>query len=286
MSTTLSVQDTSRQLVSDADSAETALPPAFRFSDTDTSGIAFPEVPAVADSFRLFSGHVLKPVNSVPVPLARRTPDWFTVVLLLVVIGFSGIRTFYYKIFRQLISAFFNNNVTNQIVRDENILVQRAASLMSVLFYFIFSLFLYQVSVYYKWSFQYMGTGFTRFFFLTLAVAFAYSVKLLTLKSAGGLFNADKAVATYIFNIFLINNLLGLALLPVVILAAYVVPVWWMGDVLLTGVIIAISFFAYRQIRGFLVWRTSLGGGIFYFILYLCTLEIAPLLIIFKLAGA
>jgi hypothetical protein len=259
--------------------------PAFRFSDADTSGIEFPEVSAAADSFRLFSGHSLKPVYGVPVTLNRRTADWFTIVLLLVVIGFTGIRAFYFKIFRQLISAFFNNNVTNQIVRDENILVQRAASLMSVLFYFIFSLFLYQVSVYYNWNFQYLGSGFTRFFFLTLAIAFAYSVKLLTLKSAGGLFEADRAVATYIFNIFLINNLLGLVLLPVVILVAYVVPFWWVGDIILIGIGLAIAFFTYRLIRGFLVWRTLPGGTIFYFILYLCTLEIAPLLIIIKLAG-
>ena len=244
-----------------------------------------PQVLTAPDTFRLFKGHELQPVHGVPVTFNRRTPDWFTIVLLMVVVGFTAIRTFYFKIFRQLVSAFFNNNVTNQIVRDENILVQRAASLMSVLFYFILALFMYQVSVHYHWDFPYLGTGFSRFFFLILAVAFAYSIKLLTLKSAGGLFGVDRAVATYIFNIFLINNMLGLMLLPVVIAVAYVVSPSVSGDVILTGILMVALFFLYRIIRGSLVWRTLPGGSVFYFILYLCTLEIAPLLIIFRMAG-
>jgi len=269
----------------DSISVQPPPPPAFRFSDADTSGIAFPEIPTKADTFRLFSGHLLKPVNSVPMTRNRRTPDWFTLVLLLIIIGFTAIRAFYFKIFRQLVAAFFNNNVTNQIVRDENILVQRAASLMSVLFYFIFSLFLYQISVYYKWDVPFLNTGFARFFLLTLIVAFAYSVKLLTLKSAGALFGIDRPVATYIFNIFLINNLLGLVLLPAVIAAGFIVGEGSLERVLIAGISITVIFFIYRLIRGWLVWRTVPGGSIFYFILYLCTLEIAPLLIIFRLAA-
>jgi hypothetical protein len=244
-----------------------------------------PVLPAAPDTFRLFQGHQLKPLSGVPVTFNRRNPDWFTIALFLVVLGFTAIRAFYMRIFRQLISAFFNNNVTNQIVRDENILVQRAASLMSVLFYFVLALFLYQVSVFYHWEIPVMGTGFTRFFFLLLAIALAYSIKLLTLKSAGSLYGADRPVATYIFNIFLINNMLGLLLLPVVILIAYVVPLSGALVVIRVGIALAASLFVYRLFRGFLVWRTLQGGTIFYFILYLCTLELAPLLIIYKVAG-
>jgi hypothetical protein len=255
----------------------------FRFSDTDSALNAINEAVINADTVKLFKGHQLHPVHTAPLPVMRKTPDWFTLALVIVVIAFAWIRAFYFKIFRQIVSAFFSNSISNQIVRDENILVQRASVLMSFIFYLTSALFLYQVSIYFNWQYRFIGEGFLRFLVACLIIAFAYSIKMVMLKGLGEVFKLDKPVATYIFNIFLINNILGVLLIPVVISIAYVVTLS-SGIMIYTGIVIVIIAFIYRLVRAFSIWMTLQGVSLFYLILYFCTLEIAPLVIIIKLA--
>ena len=256
-------------------------PALFRFSDTDTSAQML--LQSQSQTAKLFSEHSLQPVNPAPLPLLVRTPDWFTLVLVVVIIFLVWLRMFYFKILNQMISAFFSNSVSNQIVRDENILVQRASIMLSFIFYFIAALFVYQVSIHFNWDFPFLNEGFLRFIVISLLIAFAYSFKMILLKGLGELFRLDRPVATYIFNIFLINNILGLFLLPVVITVAYIVT-----DstemVIYTGIALVVMSFIYRLVRGFHIWTTLQGVSFFYLIIYFCTLEIAPLVIIIKLS--
>lgn len=255
----------------------------FRFSDTDSTGYNFSDSYMPLDTAKIFRGHLLHPVHAAPIPVIRRTADWFTIALVIIVIAFAWIRAFYFKIFRQLVSAFFSNTISNQIVRDENILVQRASILMSFIFYLTSSLFLYQVSIYFNWQNRFIGEGFIRFLVFCLTIAFAYSIKMVILKGLGEVFKLDKPVATYIFNIFLINNILGIILIPIVVAIAYVVTLS-SGIIIYTGIAIVIIAFIYRLVRAFLIWMTLPGVSLFYLIVYFCTLELAPLLIIIKLA--
>jgi len=253
--------------------------PIFRFSDTDTIyGESIFDRILIPESGQLFNGHTLQPVNSAPVSVTKRNADWFTLALVVVVIGFTWIKAFYFKIFRQLVSAFFSNSIANQIVRDENILVQRASIIMSFIFYLTASLFIYQISIFFKWDYPFLAEGILRFLVICLIVAFTYSFKMVLLKGLGEIFNIDKPVATYIF-----NNMLVLMLLPVVITTAYVVTdsTWY---AMYTGVAIVIISFIYRMVRAFIIWIPLKGVSFFYLMLYFCTLEIAPLIIIVKLA--
>src|SRR5687768_15207034 len=81
--------------------------PVFRFEDGDTifQEPVYNNQTSVPD---LFWGHHLQPVNEHPIPVHRRTADWFTMTLLFVIVSFSWIKVFYSKIFRQLIAAFFS----------------------------------------------------------------------------------------------------------------------------------------------------------------------------------
>ena len=143
-------------------------PAVFRFMDGDTVILQELDYTGQTSVPLLFEGHQLRPVNPGPAPLSRRTSDWFTLTLIFVVISFSWIRVFYSKIFKQLISAFFSNSISNQVVRDENILVQRASILMSFVFYLTASLFVYQLSMYYNWDYPFLGEGFLRFLVVCL----------------------------------------------------------------------------------------------------------------------
>ena len=203
--------------------ADTFADSQFRFQDnnvtSNSENIDDPGYMAMVPE--LFSEHMLKPVNNSPQPILERTPDWFTIVIFATIAGIAYIRAVYPKIFRQLIRSAFNNTLASQIVREDNSRVQRASVSMSFIFYLTSALFLYQASIHFNWSVSWISTGFIRFLFFGLVIAFAYSVKLLVLKLIGWLFGADRPFSYYIFNIFLINNVLGLMLVPVVLTIAF-----------------------------------------------------------------
>jgi hypothetical protein len=255
----------------------------FRFSDIDTIRAESYE-PTVNAGPKIFSGHLLEPVHRSPQSYNKPNPDWFTVILFMIVFGFMWIRVFYYKILRQIVNAFFNNSVSNQIVRDENMLIQRASVMLSIMFYLVSALFLYQVSVAFEWQNRWLTNGFSRLIVFAFFIAFAYSAKMILLKLIGYILDIDKSVATYIFNIFLMNNILGIVLLPLVIIIAYVSTpftyfIFW------TAIGIIAGTFIYRLIRGISIGMKIPKFSVFYLFLYLCAFEIAPLALIYKLAA-
>ncbi|MFZ7145483.1 MAG: DUF4271 domain-containing protein [Bacteroidota bacterium] len=243
------------------------------FSDT---------VPEVSKYTDIYKGHLLHPKGSEPIARSNVSPVWFFPILLFVLVVFAALRIFYNKYFSQMLVAFVNNNLTNQIVRDENILVQRASVYLSIVFNLVAALFLYLISIYYGWEIGGIGPGFSRFLFFAVIVSAAYTLKFLILKISGWLFNLDREMATYIFNTFLINNILGIILLPFICLIAYnqLVSASWL---ILIAVILAAMAFGYRMFRGILVGLSMPSFSLLYLFLYLCTLEIAPLLILIRI---
>lgn len=232
----------------------------------------------------LYGDHALQPTHNGPIDRPYVSPDWLFSILLLIAAVFTWLRVFYNKYFTQLFEAVVNNNLTNQIVRDENILVQRASVYLSIVFYLVGALFLYEFSLHRNWPLAGIGSGFPRFLFFAILVSAVYALKFLILKIAGWLFDVEKETALYIFNVFLLNNLLGILLLPFIALLAFhgALP----GDRLFQAALILIGLvYLYRLFRGFLVGIGTSGFSPLYLFLYLCTLEIAPLLVLLRLAS-
>lgn len=254
----------------------------FRFNDIISNSQTKKVYPGEKEvPLKLFSNHQLKQFNTHPQPTNKENTDWIFITLLLAYAAFIWVKVFYNKIFIQISQAFFNNRITNQIVRDENILVQKASVLLTIIFYLVASLFIYQISILYDWNPDYVGTGFNRFLIFAFAISLIYTIKLLILKVVGHVFMVDKAIVIYIFNIFLINNLLGIALLPVLTFISFS-HVYTEYAVYLAFVLIGGAFF-YRLIRGCLIGLTYSRFSILYLFLYLCALEIAPLLVLIKI---
>lgn len=230
----------------------------------------------------IYKGHLLHPTGTEAIDREHISPIWFFPIILIVLSVFAALRIFYNKYFSQMLVAFVNNNLTNQIVRDENILVQRASVYLSMIFNLIAALFLYLVSIYYRWELGGIGNGFSRFLFFAVIVSAAYTLKFLILKICGWLFDLNREMATYIFNTFLINNILGMALMPFICLIAYnqLLSASWL---ILISIILAGLAFAYRIFRGILVGFSMPSFSLLYLFLYLCTLEIAPLLILIRI---
>jgi len=232
-------------------------------------------------SINLFGSHELNVMHNGPQSLNRVTPDWIFPLLLLLLAAFAWLRAYYNKYFIQIVSAFFNNNLTNQVVRDENILVQRASVLLNVVFNLVAASFLYFVSVHYSWPVFGIGTGFNRYLFFALLVSAAYTIKFFILKICGYLFKLDREMAAYLFNISLINNMVGIVLIPVVAMLAFSVTINT-GWVISGSVVLVACGFVYQLFRGLSIGISSPFFSLYYLFLYLCTLEFAPIAVLIK----
>jgi hypothetical protein len=230
----------------------------------------------------LYSTHELKPKHEDGIPFNNIRPDWLFTIFILVIALLAYLRTNYRKYFHQISSAFLNSNLASQIVRDENVLVQRASALLSVVFNLTAALLLYLISIHYGWTMDGIGTGFIRFMIFALLVSAVYAGKFVLLKFFGWLFGLQREMSAYIFNVFLINNVLGIFLLPVIALLAFsgYMNAGWVFVLCIS--IIAMAY-VYRVVRGFII---ALSGGTHtpaYLFLYICALEIAPLLVLIKI---
>ncbi|MGI8893889.1 MAG: DUF4271 domain-containing protein, partial [Bacteroidia bacterium] len=154
--------------------------------------------------------------------------------------------------------------------------------LLTITFNLAAALLLYMLSEIYDWSIPYAGSGFSKFIIFALLISFAYTAKFIVLKIAGFLFRIDKAIATYIFNIFIINNVLGILLIMLVIGIAYL-PAEATSYLIPAAAMFVCFAYIYRFLRGLVIGFSYNSYSNLYLFLYLCALEIAPLLIIIKL---
>jgi hypothetical protein len=96
-------------------------------------------------------------------------------------------------------------------------------------------------------------------------------------------FPVDKEAHLYSFVTMLINILLGVVLTPVNLIVAFA-PEPFPQILIWIGLAAILLFYLFRQLKGLFISGRFLAQYQFHFFLYLCTIEIAPLLIIGKLA--
>jgi len=262
-----------------------AISSSFQFTDSqDSSNSAIDSAEnQLLNGPGVFKNHLLKPVNPNARPLNDTISDWLTISLIVMMVFFTWFRLFYYKIFRQLLTSYFNMTASNQIVRDESYLLQRASLVISIISYLLGGLFLYQISVLFDWQIYWLQKGLVRFVLFSLIIAISYSVKMILLRVLSVIFNQEKAAGTYIFNLFLMIMMAGLILFPANIFLAYSNASVKHFAAIATIVLISLMFL-FRLSRAIRIWFSIPQFSFFYLFLYLCAFEVAPLLVVWKLS--
>ena len=126
---------------------------------------------------------------------------------------------------------------------------------------------------------------------LTLYSCIAYSVvgftalylfKFLFLWLSGWLFSQREAIGNYSFIVFLTNKVMGVFLIPAILLLAFS-PLTVQDFAYNSALIIISILFVYRYLISFSIVRAYLKVSAFHFFLYLCTCEVLPMLVLYKL---
>ncbi|MRT92115.1 DUF4271 domain-containing protein [Ancylomarina sp. 16SWW S1-10-2] len=206
--------------------------------------------------------------------------DWFVGVILFSLFLLASVRFLFGKYLSKLVESIFNFHTANNLFLERNINIIKASSTINVLFVVNISLFVINVMNHNSRIFN-QQYGFKEFIFLLVGVCCLYIGKVIVIRSLGYIFKGDNESKEYLFTTFLYNKNIGLFLFPVIIAMPFVqsfAVVWLMY---IGGFMISF-FYVLRLLRGLkILFRKHVS--IFYMILYLCALEIFPLLMIYKL---
>ena len=226
----------------------------------------------------LFNGHLLHCSKIQPIIKTVENKDWTLVIILSTLVLFGIINTLYNKRLRLLFNAITNIRYVNQIIREENALSQRASIFLSILFILSFTLFAFKLHNYYQLNLI-KKSGFLGYFILLWYMFLFYFLKIIIHRILGVIFKIEKETNEYIFNLFLFNQFIGLAFIPIIVCLVFY-PMTSPGNIYFFGFCLLILSFLYRTARGIRVAGGNSGIAKSYLFMYLCTLEILPLLVI------
>ena len=221
-------------------------------------------------------------------------PSWLLIIILfsLMILGYL------YAAFKNRFSTFIKSAITGRFPRqsskEDRSLSHTFSLLLSLNFILTASLFILQLissslknGVHLSWLTKVFSPleidfSFLSFLIISVIIFVIYFIKILFMKIVGFIIDKQEIISEYTFTIFLMNKFLGVILLPVVIFIAYGSP-HFINIFIYLGFALLVAVFIARVGKGITTVLMNRESTLFYIILYLCTLEVLPLLLGWKL---
>lgn len=208
--------------------------------------------------------------------------DWFAFVFLGSLILLAIVRSSFGNYLLNLFQSLVNYSTASRMCRERNAALTRGSFILNTFSYLVLGLFFYQVA---QILFSQPPIGkFWLFLIIQGSIVVAiFSKKLVYLTTGFVIENlSDTSEFLYHFDIHL--KISGILLLPVVALAAWS-PTGSPDNYMVAGLTIISILYIFLLWRGTIIFLKK-QFSIFYLFLYLCTLEILPLLILLKIISA
>jgi hypothetical protein len=206
--------------------------------------------------------------------------DWLLGVILVALILFASVRLVFNKYLSHLMVSLINYSTASRLFRERGYKMSHGSFRLDVMSLLVTSIFVYQLSSH-DGSFTWPGLGGYKLLLAYFGLLGAYGIgKLILYHLTGALFMKSPVVSEVFFNYGIYTRALGVFLLPIIIVVSLAPE--WSKIMFVAGISITVVLYAASLIRGALVALKN-GISIFYLILYLCTLEIFPLLLVYKL---
>lgn len=208
-----------------------------------------------------------------------QTLDFYLVMALVLFLG--GIRVVDPKYFSELWATFRNPTLGNRQAKDK----MRQASFTNFLTNLFFTLsagfYLYYAAGRFVPRTRLDESPGGLLLMMTLGMNVIYLIKFFAIRFSGWAFRVQGITEQYLFNVFLINKVIGLVLLPFVIVLAFASPAI-SETALFVSFLLLMFLFANRYLRSWQVFGSFFQYSKFHFFTYLCASELLPLAVLLK----
>ncbi|MFA9389395.1 MAG: DUF4271 domain-containing protein [Prolixibacteraceae bacterium] len=205
--------------------------------------------------------------------------DWSVILILTMLIIIASIRITSEKYLIHLVQSIFNSQTATRLFRERVINILHPAFRLEILFYLSMGLFIAEIGENYLPYFH--QQEWLLFLISTLVVLLYTNGKYLIYGITGFLFNVQSEVSEYIYYSRSGNRVMGLFLLPIATLFLFFNQIGH-EILLIFGILTVLLFSVISLFKGIKI-NASKDFPISYLILYLCCLEILPLLIVWRI---
>ncbi len=201
--------------------------------------------------------------------------------LLLFSVALTGfVRIINFKYLQELFSAVLFSQYARKMQKEDSLRNKKAAFTLNFLFLFNTSLFIYQLIVY-----KNIPTQFGHSLVLipiTMALVFCFGlVKGIAYRFVGFVFENEQDTKEYLFYGSLYDKVFGIIILPIILVVPYIEES--VHTILFnTGIIMFILLYLIQLFKGFAIILKN-PASLFYMFLYLCALEILPLIVMYNI---
>ncbi len=226
---------------------------------------------------RFITAHsVVKSIE--PQPIRPPREDWFFAVVLLGFILLTLSKYFYEKRLRLLFSSIFSRPAASQLMREGGLPGHQSFIPLLAIYIISVTLFFYSLVRFFTPGPETLGQELSIYGLILVGFIVFFFLKIFLIKVSGFVFKNENTASEYIQNIYIYNLFMGILILPLLLLIEYSYQeVFIYITLIVCGLILFNRFF-----RGLIIGLSDTKFSLFHLFLYLCTLEILPLIFIAK----
>ena len=203
--------------------------------------------------------------------------EWFTVLIVVGLVAITMSKQLFPARFNDFISVLGNSKYLKIYSRDQKF-IDGFDTLLFINLTISLSIFGFLAYATLVEPIRFELLIFAKIIF---GVAALVLIKVLFERLIGSLFDIDKLIDQYLFQKTSYLNFSGFILLPINVLLLYAItPTKW---ILLSSIVLLILVNSVGLVTTFKNHQKLILNNLFYFILYLCALEIGPYLILYKI---
>ena len=203
--------------------------------------------------------------------------------LFITVIVMMILLTLLFTLFRNIIGkawqGFLNANILNQLYREQSLVTNIPYLILYGLFFLNAGIFTMLLTKYFKIPIASSHIG--SLLLCVGGIAAFFLMRHSLLRFVGYVFPIHKETGTYGFSLTIFNIIIGLILVPMILFIAYS-PDSLATTLIPIFLVLLLGTYLYLLLRGLLIANRYVLLHKFHFLLYICAVEIAPLIIVAK----
>ena len=205
------------------------------------------------------------------------TNEWFTIFIVIALIFLTLSKFLFARRFEDFLAVIGNSKYLKIYARDQKF-VDGFDSFLFINLVISVSIFSFLA---YTEFINPSDFDLFQFFKILFGISALMLIKVLLERLIGSLFEIDALIDSYLFQKTTYRNYIGLILLPVNILLIYAFSPTKIIIYIVLSIILIVNLIGF--ITSLKNHQKTLLNNFFYFILYLCALEIGPYLILYRL---
>jgi len=215
-----------------------------------------------------------------PHTMDSQTADFYLLLFLCLMLGL--IRYTDTRYFINLWKAFLNPTLSNRQLKEQLQGSGLPNLLMNVFFTFAGGAYIYYIVRFFTPHRSSVIPPSLLIIMLIAGTGLIYLAKYTAVRFSGWAFRVEGITEHYLFNVFLINKVLGVTLIPFIIVLAFA-DHDWAQQIVIISFIISGALLLNRYIRSWEVFGSFFQYSKFHFFMYLCASELLPLAVLMKL---